>query len=70
MKLAARILRCVRVMRHHHDGLAQFAVQQLQHAEDLFRRCAIKVSRGFIREDELRIGDDRACDRDPLLLSA
>ena len=57
-------------MRHHDDGLAEVAVEDLQDRQDLVGRCAVEVAGRLVAEQELRIGDDRAGDGDALLLAA
>ncbi len=44
--------------------------ETLQHREDFFRRCAIEVAGRFVGDDQRRVGDDCAGNRDALLLSA
>src|SRR5262245_17350989 len=58
------------VVRHHHDGLAVLAVQDLQKPEDLVRRLAVKVARRLVANEDRGIGDQRTRDGDALLLAA
>jgi len=53
----------------HHDDGAAFIVKPLKQGQNLFGGFGVKVSGGFVGEDEERIVDQRAGDRDALLLS-
>src|SRR5688572_10674849 len=67
---AAREFRGLRVVRHHHDGLAVLAVQDLQQAQDLVRRLAVEVASRLVADQQRGVRDQRACYRDALLLAA
>ena len=67
---AAGELRGLRVVGDHDDGLAVLAVEHLQQPEDLVRGLAVEVAGGLIAHEQLRVGDQRARDRDALLLAA
>ena len=60
----------VRVVRHHDDRLLELLVQPLQQREDFRRRLRIEVAGRLVGDEQRRIGDDRAGDRDALLLAA
>ena len=57
-------------MRDHDDGLAVLAVQLLQQAEHLLGGLAVEVAGRLVADQQRRVGDDRAGDRDALLLAA
>ena len=65
-----RVFGGLRVMRDHDDGLAVFLVEQLQQAQHFFGGVAVKVAGGFVADQEGRVGNNRACNRDALLLAA
>src|SRR5215469_2983605 len=67
---AAGELRGLGIMGDHDDGLAVLAVEHLQESEDLVRGLAIEVPGRLIAHQQLRIGHQRARDRDALLLAA
>ena len=56
------------VVRHVEDGLA-LAVQAREQLEHLLCGDAVEVARRLVADDQLRIGGERARDRDPLLLT-
>ncbi len=60
----------VRIVRHHHDGLAVLLVERLQQIEDLVAGLAIEIAGRLVAEQQRRIGHDRARDADALLLAA
>src|SRR5579862_1721727 len=63
--------RCgARIMRHHDDGLAVLAIEEMQKVEDLVSSLAVEVARRFVAEKYGRIGDDGARNTDALLLAA
>src|SRR5688572_33088053 len=70
MQRAAREAGRPRIMGDHDDGLAEVAVEQLQDREDLVGGGAVEVAGRLVGEQELWIRDDRAGDRDALLLAA
>src|SRR5438105_8240279 len=59
----------VRLVRDHHDGLAE-VVEALKDRKDLRARSRVQVSRRLVREDHRRVVQERARDRDALLLTA
>ena len=65
-----RLLGRLRIVRHHDDRLADFAVETLEQLQDLLGRRAIEVAGGLVGDDQRRIADQRAGDRDALLLAA
>src|SRR5205814_6058268 len=50
--------------------LLVFLVQPLQQREHFGRRLRVEIARGLVGEQQRRVGDDRARDRDALLLPA
>ena len=56
------------VRREEHRGPA--LVDLLEEAEDVDRELRVEVAGGLVGEDERRLADDRARDRDALLLAA
>ena len=67
---SARALGGAPVVRHHDDRLAELDVQPVHQAEDVLGRLAVEVARRLVGDDQRRVGDDRARDRDALLLAA
>src|SRR5688500_7073795 len=67
---AARELRGFRVVRHHHDGLAMLAVEDLQQPQDLVRRPAVEVAGRLVADQDGRVRHQHTPDRDALLLPA
>ena len=67
---ARRMIRSARIVRHHDDGLAVLAVEKLQQPKDRLRRIPVEVARRLVADEQPRVRNDRARDRDPLLLSA
>ena len=59
-----------RVVGHHHDRLAELRVQLLEQGEDVVGARAIEVARRLVGDDDRRVVDDGARDRDALLLPA
>jgi hypothetical protein len=59
----------LRVVRHDDDRFAVFSIQKTEQIENFVGRVAVEVARWFITNEQRRIGDQRACDGDPLLLS-
>ena len=57
-------------MRHDDERGPTFAVEIEEEVEDLPRGCGIEVARGLIGEDEAGLEEERARDRDALLLAA
>ena len=58
------------VVRDHHDGATEVARRVAQQAEHLGRRAGVEVAGRLVREHDGRLGDERAGDRDALLLAA
>ena len=56
-------------MRDLNDGRA-FGVKFLKQLHDLFALARVKISSRFVRQNQFRIGNDRARDTDELLLAA
>src|SRR5690606_684103 len=65
-----RVLRGVRIVRHHDDGLAELRIHAVHESEDLLRGDAVEIAGRLIGDEYRGIGDDRACDRHALLLAA
>ena len=65
-----RLLGGLRIVRHHHDRLAELVVQPLEQAEDLLAGRAVEVAGRLVGDDQRRVGNERAGDRHPLLLAA
>ena len=62
--------RDIRLMRHHDDGDALFAIQRAERLHNLVRISGIEIAGRFIRQQQARLVDQGAGDRDPLLLPA
>src|SRR5690606_22475892 len=58
------------VVGDHDDGLAVFAVEHLQQAEDLVGGLAVEVAGGLVADQQGGVGDQGAGDRHALLLAA
>ena len=58
------------IVRDHHDGLLELAVQRLQQVQDVFGALRVEVTGRLVRDEHGRIGHDRAGDGDALFLSA
>ncbi len=52
------------------DDRPPLAVQLLQDLQDLLAAAPVERAGGFVRQDDLGAVDQRACDRDTLLLAA
>ena len=59
-----------RIVRHHHDRLAEFLVERLHQVENLFRALAVEVTSRLVGHQHRRVGHDGARDGDTLFLSA
>ena len=70
VQLARRVLGRLRIVRHHDDRLALRAIQRLQQVHDLLGAAPVEVARRLVAHEQRRIGDERARDRDSLLLTA
>ena len=57
------------VVRNHHDGGA-VVVELLQDVHDFVAHCAVKVTRGFISQNNVRVSDNGASNGNALFLSA
>ena len=66
---AMGLLRCPWIVGHHNDGLMRFMVESVHQFKDFFSRNPVQVSGWFIGNQDRRVGDDGAGDRNPLLLS-
>ena len=60
----------LRIVRDHDDGLARFAVEELQDRQDLVGHGAVEVAGRLVAQQQLGVGDDGARDGDALLLPA
>src|SRR5262249_15112286 len=58
-----------RVVRHHHDRLAVLVDGAAEELEDLAARRRVEGPGWPGREQDRRLGDERTCDRDALLLA-
>jgi hypothetical protein len=58
------------VVRDHHDGLAEFAVQLVQQVQHLGGGGAVEVAGGLVGDDQRRVGHQCAGDGHALLLAA
>jgi hypothetical protein len=58
------------VVGDHHDGATEVARRVAQQSEHLGRRAGVEVASRLVREHDGRLGDERAGDRDALLLTA
>ena len=59
-----------RVVGHHDDRLLEGAVELAQQRQDLDRALRVEIAGRLVGDDEVRVGDDGARDRDALLLAA
>ena len=55
-------------MGDHHDGLAEVVDRLAHEREDLGTGAGVEVAGGLVGEDDLGPAEQRAADRDPLLL--
>ncbi len=62
--------RRVGIVRDHHDRVALGAVELAEQVEDLGARARVEVAGGLVGEHELGLEQERAGDRDALLLAA
>ena len=67
---AIRIGRGERVVGHHHHGLAERVDDVAQQVEDLAARAGVQRAGRLVGEHHLRAREQRAGDRDALLLAA
>ena len=58
-----------RLVRDHHDRLAELLDRVTQELEDLGARRRVEVAGRLVREDDVRLRDERTGDRDALLLA-
>src|SRR5664280_981372 len=58
------------IVGDHQHRLAVVAVERAQEAQHLLGRLAVEVTGGLVADEQGRVGDDRARDRDALLLPA
>ena len=66
---AARVAGDVLVVGHHHDRAAG-AVERLEQGQDAQARAAVESAGRLVRKDQRRVADERAGNRDALLLAA
>ena len=59
-----------RVVGDHHDGLVEAVDGLPQQGEDLLAGSGVERAGGLVGEDHLGLRDERAGDRDALLLAA
>ena len=59
-----------RLVRDHHDRLAELLDRVAQELEDLGAGRRVEVAGGLVGEHDVRLGDERSGDRDALLLAA
>src|SRR5690606_4893381 len=57
------------IVGNHDDGFAKFRVEFAHQRENFSSAFAVKIAGWFIRHDDAWIGDDGACDSDPLFLT-
>ena len=67
---AIRIGGDVGLVRDHDDRDAAFAIERGERLHDLVRRAGVEVAGRLVRQQQARVVDQRARDRDPLLLAA
>ena len=60
----------IRVVSDHQHGLAQLLVGLLQQGEHGFRILGVEIAGGLVRQDDRRLVDQGARQRNPLLLTA
>ena len=70
MQHGLRLLRGLRVVRDHHDGLVELHVEPPEQLEHLVRALRVELAGRLVEQDERRVGDDGARDGDALLLAA
>src|SRR5712671_2973063 len=70
MQGAPRELGGLGIVGDDDDRLAVLAVQHLQQAQNLVRGLAIQVPGGLVAHQQLRVGHERAGDRDTLFLTS
>ena len=70
VQVPAAEFRGLRIVGHDDDGLAVLAIQDLQQVQDLVGGFAVQIAGGLVAHQQLRIGDQRPRDRDPLRLAA
>jgi acyl-CoA thioesterase-1 len=58
------------VVRHQDDGDPLLLVELLEHLQHLLARARVEVAGGLVGEQQARLVDERAGDRDALLLAA
>ena len=70
MLLMSCVLCRVRIVGNHHHRLLQFAIERSQDLENLFTRTRVQVPGWLISQNQIRIGDYCARDRNALFLAA
>src|SRR5690606_20219883 len=58
----------VRVVGHEHERRAALAIQLLEQLDDRVAGAGVQVAGRLVREQDLRLVDERASERDALLL--
>ena len=59
-----------RIMRDHHDGLAQISIELAKEAENALGTFRVEIARGLVRENDFRLADNGAGKSDALLFAA
>src|SRR5579864_9193313 len=59
-----------RIMRDHHDGLAQIPIELAKEAENALGTFRVEIARGLVRENDFRLADNGASESDALLFAA
>src|SRR6185295_11592579 len=54
---------------HEHDGFYHFGIESRKYVQNLFTGTRVEVSGRFVCQNQIRIGNDRARDRDTLFLT-
>src|ERR1700730_15322718 len=59
-----------RIMRDHHDGLAQISIELAQEAENALGTFRVEIASRLVRENDFRLTDNGAGKSDALLFAA
>src|SRR5690606_19070861 len=70
VKRPARPQGGLRIVGHHHDGLAVLTVEHLQQVENLVAGSSIEITCRLVTQEQRRIGHDGAGYADALFLAA
>ena len=70
MHRAPCVLRRLRIVRDHHDGLVELFVEPLEQIERLLRVPGVEIARRLVGNQDAGIGDDGAGNGHSLLLTA